>query len=210
MDIKEKLNNSIETLRGLLKKYDKFSEEGKKEEDKKDEVKFVDAELEDGTKLNITPSIEMGAKVMVITDQGEVEAPNGTHKLTDGSSIVVEKGVIIEVIPAEQAAPAAQAASKENDEFKTQFAEAVNTIKTLTERVKSLEEKLADANKKSEAMRSQLDESKKIQKETFSIVEQLADMPATPPTEEKKIVNSKDERLEKISQAFKEIKKTVK
>lgn len=69
----------------------------------KDEVvaqKFMDANLEDGTLIQIEPALELEAAVVIIKEDGEVlQAPNETHTLADGTKIVTVEGRIKEIIP---------------------------------------------------------------------------------------------------------------
>jgi hypothetical protein len=56
---------------------------------------FVDAKLVDGTVLKIEgDSVAEGAKVVVVTADAEVPAPDGIHELEDGSKIETKDGVI--------------------------------------------------------------------------------------------------------------------
>lgn len=62
---------------------------------------FVSAVLADGTEVQVEPSIEEGAEVYVIDAEGNsVAAPDGEHQLEDGSVIVTEGGVIIQIVEA--------------------------------------------------------------------------------------------------------------
>lgn len=69
---------------------------------------YNEAPLADGTILKYTgegpPAV--GAKCLLVTPEGEVPAPEGEHKLADGSTIVIAKegedSVISEVKPAEK------------------------------------------------------------------------------------------------------------
>lgn len=62
---------------------------------------FVDATLADGTVVKVEPAIEEGAEVFVIDAEGNnLAAPDGEHQLEDGSVIVTEGGVIIQIVEA--------------------------------------------------------------------------------------------------------------
>ena len=75
---------------------------------------FVDAKLVDGTVLKIAgDAIAEGAKVMVVTSDSEVPAPDGEHELDGGDKIETKDGVIVKYVevgaePAE-GAPEAEA-----------------------------------------------------------------------------------------------------
>ena len=60
---------------------------------------FVDAKLVDGTVLKIAgDAIAEGAKVVVVTADAEIPAPDGTHELEGGDKIETKDGVIVKYI----------------------------------------------------------------------------------------------------------------
>lgn len=60
---------------------------------------FVDAKLVDGTVLKIAgDAINEGAKVVVVTADAEIPAPDGTHELEGGDKIETKDGVIVKYI----------------------------------------------------------------------------------------------------------------
>jgi hypothetical protein len=65
---------------------------------------YNEAQLEDGTVLKYTGDLAAGAKCVLVTPEGEVPAPEGEHKLADGSIVVIKKegedSVISEIKPA--------------------------------------------------------------------------------------------------------------
>lgn len=67
---------------------------------------YNEAPLADGTILKYTGDLAVGAKCLLVTPEGEVPAPEGEHKLADGSTIVIAKegedSVISEIKPAEE------------------------------------------------------------------------------------------------------------
>jgi len=64
---------------------------------------FVDAKLIDGTEIKIEgEDFAEGAKVLVITEEGEFPAPDGVHELEDGTKVETKDGVIAEVMSEEE------------------------------------------------------------------------------------------------------------
>lgn len=62
---------------------------------------FVDAKLKDGTQIKVEgDSVVEGAKVMVVTAEGEIPAPDGVHELEDGSKVETKDAVIVKLEPA--------------------------------------------------------------------------------------------------------------
>ena len=157
-------------------------------------VELEDIKKVDGTILRIEPAIEIGATVQVIGEDAElIEAPDGDHELESGDVIKTEGGVIIEIMAVEaEEEVVEEEMSEETPEVKAQpidvqaltdnvmnklnealndkinnlkFA-AIEDVKTLTERNKTLTEAVS---------------------ELVGIVEQFAGTPSEEPT--KKVKN---------------------
>ena len=118
MNIRENLKNNIDALRKLAfnevveevaeptaeatEETTETSTEETTETTETEKENFVDAQLADGTIVNIEPDIELGASVAVVTEDGIVPAPDAEHELASGEKIVTVGGVITEIIPSEE------------------------------------------------------------------------------------------------------------
>jgi hypothetical protein len=59
---------------------------------------FVDAKLIDGTQIKVSgDGLVEGAKVMVVTAEGEIVAPDGVHELEDGTKVETKEGIIAKI-----------------------------------------------------------------------------------------------------------------
>jgi hypothetical protein len=59
---------------------------------------FVDAKLVDGTEIKVSgEGLVEGAKVMVVTAEGEIVAPDGVHELEDGTKVETKEGLIVKI-----------------------------------------------------------------------------------------------------------------
>ena len=59
---------------------------------------FVDAKLKDGTVVKVEgDGLVEGAKVVVVTEDAEIPAPDGVHELEDGTKIETKDGIIAKV-----------------------------------------------------------------------------------------------------------------
>jgi hypothetical protein len=59
---------------------------------------FVDAKLVDGTAIKVEgDSLVEGAKVVVVTPDAEIPAPDGVHELEDGTKVETKDGIIVKV-----------------------------------------------------------------------------------------------------------------
>ena len=98
-------------------------------------VEFAEAELVDGTVVRVDGEFEPGKAIMVVTEEGDVPAPDGAHETRDGLIVTTEGGVIVSIeekaaeeAPAEEA-PAEEASAEFEEEAEAQFSEDfVNSI----------------------------------------------------------------------------------
>lgn len=59
---------------------------------------FLDAKLVDGTQIKVEgDSVIEGAKVMVVTADGEVPAPDGVHDVEGGMKVQTTDGIIVKI-----------------------------------------------------------------------------------------------------------------
>jgi hypothetical protein len=59
---------------------------------------FIDAKLIDGTAIKVSgDSLIEGAKVVVVTEEGEIPAPDGVHELEDGTKVETAEGIISKI-----------------------------------------------------------------------------------------------------------------
>jgi hypothetical protein len=60
---------------------------------------FIDATLKDGTKIKVDgDQLLAGGKVVVVTPDAEIPAPDGVHELEDGTKVETKDGVIVSVM----------------------------------------------------------------------------------------------------------------
>ena len=59
---------------------------------------FLDAKLVDGTVIKVEgDSLAEGAKVVVVTEDAEIPAPDGVHELEDGTKVETKDGIIAKI-----------------------------------------------------------------------------------------------------------------
>lgn len=182
MNLKEKVEAKIDAIEKLL-----FHEETPEAPVKE---KFVEANLEDGTLVNIEPDLELGAAVSVVGEEGVEVAPDGEHVLANGVKVTTEAGIITNIEePMEEEAPEAEA---EEEMSEAPVAEA--TPKTVIERTE-VERKFSEQNEVIESLKTELKElSEKFEAEVnkaredmFNAFKELVSEPA-----EEQIVKKKN------------------
>ena len=198
MNIRENLKNNIDALRKLA--FNEVVEEvaeptaeateettetevSTEETTETEKENFVDAQLADGTIVNIEPDVELGASVAIVGEDGIVPAPDAEHELASGEKIVTVGGVITEIIPSEEEVAEEEAAEEiEEEEMSDEVVAQEPTPKTVIERTEvegkfaELEEKLAEALKSNEEFKSQV----------VKTLEELSKEPSATPTIKRK------------------------
>jgi hypothetical protein len=194
------LNEAIEKLSGLVSKFNAEPTTETKET-------FIDAKLMDGTIIRYE-SLEVGMPLLVIDEAGnELPAPDGEHELEDGTKVTVEAGIITEVASKEEEAPEEEEAPIE------QPMAAVETVskedfETLKNEVAELKTKFEEFSTINETLSADNIAMKEIVKETFSIVEKLANVPTENPVSVRsnnpfKKTISREQELENLINKFK-------
>jgi hypothetical protein len=100
--------NKIEKIIGTekyqeIKKF-LFGEETEKKEEE-EEVKMAQATLEDGTIIEIDGELAENVAVFVVTEEGNVEAPDDTHVLSDGTKVTTVNGIVTAIERAGEESP---------------------------------------------------------------------------------------------------------
>lgn len=151
---------------------------------------FVDAKLVDGTQIKVSgDSLVEGAKVVVVTAEGEIPAPDGVHELEDGSKVETKDGIIAKV---EEAVKEAEAPEVEKPEVEVSV--PVGMEQEMVELVKEFVAKMGDKIKKMEEQMSSLsNEFESFKKEPAS--KKIADGK----TDFKKSINKEDDVEAKIA-----------
>ena len=96
-----KINEAFEQVSvkdGVYRFKENFEIEVKDEKIKSVKEMFLDAKLADGTVVKVDgDALLEGAKVLVITEDAEIPAPDGIHEISDGTKIETKDGVIVKV-----------------------------------------------------------------------------------------------------------------
>lgn len=152
-------------------------------------VQMMEATLEDGTVIKYdTPVLGVGSVVSVVTPEGELPAPDGTHTLTDGTKIEVAQGVVTSievpapVAPVEPAAPVAPDMSAQFAKVEEKFSKENETLKA---EIETLNAKIEDQSKNIEVI--------------YNFFNTLLETPTEKPVEKVKKIDSKINILNKFN-----------
>jgi len=122
---------------------------------------FVDAKLVDGTAIKVSgEGLVEGAKVMVVTEEGEIPAPDGVHELEDGTKVETKEGVIAKIEEVVAEAPEMEKPEVEIEVSKEEKMES-EVVALLKDLVVKLGEKIASLEGKVEGMSADFNAFKK-------------------------------------------------
>lgn len=113
---------------------------------------FLDAKLIDGTEIKVSgDALVEGAKVAVVTAEGEIVAPDGVHELEDGTKVETKEGIIAKV---EEAVKEAEGPEMEKPEIEIEV--PMGAEKEMVELVKEFVSKMGEKIRKMEEQMSSL------------------------------------------------------
>jgi len=165
---------------------------------------FVSAKLIDGTEIKVEgDSLVEGAKVVVITPDAEIPAPDGRHELEDGTKVETKDGVIValeekmEENGYGEPMPEGEPKAKVSDEPIIE----VEMLEMLKDFVKKMSEKMASIEEKVNEVESQFSSFKK---------EPAAKKIANGKTDFNKSINNNDDALQSKLAMIAELRKNNK
>ena len=126
---------------------------------------FVEAKLKDGTVVKVDgEALLEGAKVVVVTEDAEIPAPDGVHELEDGSKIETKDGVIVKVEEAmgEELPKEGEGPAPDIDVPATEGKEVeVELVEMLKDFIKKISDKMASMEQKMESVQNEFNSFKK-------------------------------------------------
>ena len=122
---------------------------------------FLDATLADGTVIKVEgDSLVEGAKVVVVTEDAEIPAPDGVHELEDGTKVETKDGIIAKVMEV-----ASEGEDEESEVAKVEVAKELDMSSEmydmLKEFVSKMGEKMSQMEQKMESMNNEFSAFKK-------------------------------------------------
>jgi len=203
MELSEKIKQKLSEIKKVV-----FEEET---------TDFADVKTATGDILKVTPSVEVGAVVEVVSEDGSLTpAPDGPHELEDGSVITVEGGIIsnVEALEAPAEAPSEEEMAAEPvepastpepfdvDELQKQIINKLNSA--IIEKIDKLrfakEESITELKNENAELRASF-------KQAVELLEMLTETEATPPA---KVVKNPFRAQEKPNKLVEQFTKTFK
>ena len=120
---------------------------------------FVDAKLVDGTQIKVEgDALAAGAKVVVVTDQGNVPAPDGVHEIEDGTKVETKDGVIVNVMEVPNDVEEGEAPEAPEVEVPKEQ-EMIDLVKEfvskMSDKIKKMEEQMTKLNSEFDSFRKE-------------------------------------------------------
>jgi hypothetical protein len=123
---------------------------------------FLDAKLADGTQIKVEgDALAEGAKVVVVTEQGEIPAPDAVHELEDGTKVETKDGIIARIEEASAEAESEEEALAPAAAEDASLPEEVEMIEMLKDFIKKMSDKMASMEKKMYSVEANFEAFKK-------------------------------------------------
>lgn len=123
---------------------------------------FLDAKLADGTQIKVEgDALAEGAKVVVVTEQGEIPAPDAIHELEDGTKVETKDGIIARVEEASAEAESEAEAEAPAAADDASLPEEVEMIEMLKDFIKKMSDKMASMEQKMNSVEADFSAFKK-------------------------------------------------
>src|SRR5574343_685551 len=152
---------------------------------------FTEATLADGTMIKYEGELAEGTAIIVVTAEGEIPAPDGSHELEDGTVITTEGGIVVAITESELPAEQPEGGNEVEIEMSKQIADLQAANTALSAEIDSLRAEIKAAAEKF----SKLAEA---QAKTLEVVESLAAAPAAEPVKTEKF-SKKDKQAARFS-----------
>lgn len=173
-------------------------------------------ELKDGTQVIVDGNqLEIGVKVYVNVPNNDepVELPDGEYQLIDDSILVVEGGMVKDILPpveeTEEAPAEEEVEAEEIEEAPVEETPVEETENDLEKKISDLEKRISEIEKMiipKEEMEKVIQSSAKLQTEFNSIKEKLektSNVETLPKTKKVEELSSTDRRYENIKKTLK-------
>lgn len=142
-------------------------------------------------------TLEVGDKVTVVTTEGqEMDAPNGTHELENGTKIVTEDSVVKEITAASET----EMQEEEKDEEEMKEKEEKEEMAEVDQEVEGVEEQMMyPVSEIVEAIAEKVEEKMKEMKDKMAEMEKKMEKMSAAPAAKKTLPTPKTDSSEKFS-----------
>ena len=144
-------NDAIKKIRVML---------GMETEAEAKSVELAEVALVDGTIVKVEGELAEGKALFVVSEEGDVQAPEGVHETTDGMLISVNSEGLITSIEEKATEEEAQVEQEEMSDESTNFSDEMigaiaELIKPLNEKISAMEAKFSSLNEDFDTFRNE-------------------------------------------------------
>jgi len=137
-------------------------------EEAKEQLKFEEAALEDGTIIS-ADAFEVGNAVFIVVEEDQQPLPVGEYALADGSLLVVEEeGVIADIKAADEEVEEVveeEVVEQSSDDSKEAIVQAIGVMENLLQEFNALKEEFASIKKEAKENAVKVEEFEKVGEE---------------------------------------------
>ena len=137
-------------------------------EEAKEQLKFEEATLEDGTVISAN-AFEVGNAVFIVVEEDQQPLPVGEYALADGSLLVVEEeGVIADIKAADEEVEEVveeEVVEQSSDDSKEAIIQAIGVMENLLQEFNALKEEFASIKEEAKENAVKVEEFEKVGEE---------------------------------------------
>lgn len=137
-------------------------------EEAKEQLKFEEATLEDGTVIS-ADAFEVGNAVFIVVEEDQQPLPVGEYALADGSLLVVEEeGVIADIKAADEEVEEVveeEVVEQSSDDSKEAIIQAIGVMENLLQEFNALKEEFASIKEEAKENAVKVEEFEKVGEE---------------------------------------------
>lgn len=136
-------------------------------EEAKEQLKFEEAALEDGTIIS-ADAFEVGNAVFIVVEENQQPLPVGEYALADGSLLVVEEeGVIADIKAADEEVEeeVEEVVEQSSDDSKEAIIQAIGVMENLLQEFNALKEEFASIKEEAKENAVKVEEFEKVGEE---------------------------------------------
>ena len=136
-------------------------------EEAKEQLKFEEAALEDGTIIS-ADAFEVGNAVFIVVEEDQQPLPVGEYALADGSLLVVEEeGVIADIKAADEEVEeeVEEVVEQSSDDSKEAIIQAIGVMENLLQEFNALKEEFASIKEEAKENAVKVEEFEKVGEE---------------------------------------------
>ena len=178
----------------------------------KPEQEFKEAKLADGVTIVTWEGELEGAELMLVTEEGKIPAPDGSHTLESGEIVTVAEGKVISVESAKEEKEEVEIELEKEEKKEYDMGAVVKMVEDCMAKIEALEKKMGETKieeKVEEAMNA-ISSHKEAFAALVGVVDKIAKLPSDEPAEKSGLFSSMKVSKEDTENKFLELSEAIK